>query len=96
MRLEIGEVEIGSWIQLLNSTHTLVSPTPTTLEGYLLVLESSMSVSFVSEYIAVSGIGIYGNPLVQSKICEKVKFTKQLFLSPVVLFHILIPFTAVS
>ena len=50
MRLEKGEVEIGSWIQLLNSTHTLVSPTPTTLEGYLLVLESSMSVSFVSEY----------------------------------------------
>ena len=35
---------------MLNSTHTLVSPTPTTLEGYLLEFESSMSVSFVSEY----------------------------------------------
>ena len=35
---------------MLNSTHTLVSPTPTTLEGYLLELESSMSVSFVAEY----------------------------------------------
>ena len=33
-----------------NSTHTLVSPTPTTLEGYLLEFEWSMSVSFVSEY----------------------------------------------
>ena len=50
MRLEKGEVEIGSGIQMLNSTHTLVSPTPTTLEGYLLKFESSMSVSFVSEY----------------------------------------------
>ena len=34
---------------MLNSTHTLVSPTPTTLERYLLEFESSMSVSFVSE-----------------------------------------------
>ena len=50
MRLEKGEVEIGSRIQMLNSTHTLVSPTPTALEGYLLEFESSMSVSFVSEY----------------------------------------------
>ena len=50
MRLEKGEVEIGSRIQMLNSTHTLVSPTPTTHEGYLLEFESSMSVSFVSEY----------------------------------------------
>ena len=50
MGLEKGEVEIGSRIQKLNSTHTLVSPTPTTLEGYLLEFESSMSVSFVSEY----------------------------------------------
>ena len=50
MRLEKGEVEIGSRIQMLNSTHTLVSPTPTTLERYLLEFESSMSVSFVSEY----------------------------------------------
>ena len=30
--------------------HIAVSPTPTTLEGYLLEFESSMSVSFVSEY----------------------------------------------
>ena len=37
-------------MQMLNSTHTLVSPTPTTLERYLLEFESSMSVSFVSEY----------------------------------------------
>ena len=50
MRLEKGEVEIGSRIQMLNSTHTLASPTPTTLERYLLEFESSMSVSFVSEY----------------------------------------------
>ena len=50
MRLEKGEVEIGSRIQMLNSTHILVSPTPTTLEGYLLEFKSSMSVSFVSEY----------------------------------------------
>ena len=50
MRLEKGEVEIGSRIQMLNSTHTLVNPTPTTLERYLLEFESSMSVSFVSEY----------------------------------------------
>ena len=50
VRLEKGEVEIGSRIQMLNSTHTLVSPTPTALEGYLLESESSMSVSFVSEY----------------------------------------------
>ena len=35
---------------MLNSTHTFVSPTPTTLEGYLLEFESSISVSFVSEY----------------------------------------------
>ena len=35
---------------MLDSTHTLVSPTPTTLEGYLIEFESSMSVSFVSEY----------------------------------------------
>ena len=50
VRLEKGEVEIRSRIQMLNSTHTLVSPTPTALEGYLLEFESSMSVSFVSEY----------------------------------------------
>ena len=50
MRLEKVEVEIGSCIQMLNSTHTLVSPTPATLEQYLLEFESSMSVSFVSEY----------------------------------------------
>ena len=37
-------------MQMLNSTHTLVSPTPTTLERYLLEFESSMSVSFISEY----------------------------------------------
>ena len=37
-------------MQMLNSTHTLVSPTPTTLRRYLLEFESSMSVSFVSEY----------------------------------------------
>ena len=37
-------------MHMLNSTHTLVSPTPTTLERYLLEFESSMSVSFVSEY----------------------------------------------
>ena len=35
---------------MLNSTHTLANPTPTTLERYLLEFESSMSVSFVSEY----------------------------------------------
>ena len=35
---------------MLNSARTLVSPTPTTLERYLLEFESSMSVSFVSEY----------------------------------------------
>ena len=35
---------------MLNSTHTFVSPNPTTLERYLLELESSMSESFVSEY----------------------------------------------
>ena len=35
---------------MLNSTHTFVSPTPTTLEGYLLEFKSSMSLSFVSEY----------------------------------------------
>ena len=50
VRLEKGEVEIGSWIQMLNSTHTLASPTSTTLERYLLEFESSMSVRFVSEY----------------------------------------------
>ena len=37
-------------MQMLNSTHTLASPTPTTLERYLLEFESSMSVSFISEY----------------------------------------------
>ena len=35
---------------MLTSTHTLDSPTPATLEGYLLEGESSMIVSFVSEY----------------------------------------------
>ena len=39
---------------MLNSTHTLASPTPTTLERYLLEFESSMSVSFVSEYSRLS------------------------------------------
>ena len=33
-----------------SSTYTLVSPTPTTLKGYLLEFESSMNESFVSEY----------------------------------------------
>ena len=42
---------------MLDSTHTLVSPTPTTLEGYLLEFESSMSVSFVSEYSRKSVTG---------------------------------------
>ena len=40
---------------MLNSTHTLVSPTPTTLERYLLEFELSMSVSFVSEYSRKAG-----------------------------------------
>ena len=43
-------------MQMLNSTHTLVSPTPTTLERYLLEFESSMSVSFVSEYSRKSSV----------------------------------------
>ena len=43
-------------MQMLNSTHTLVSPTPTTLERYLLEFESSMSVSFVSEYSRLTSI----------------------------------------
>ena len=47
---------------MLNSTHTLVSPTPTTLEGYLLEFESSMSVSFVSEYSRKSCFAKINNP----------------------------------
>ena len=42
------------------------------------------------------GKSIYGSPLVQSKKSKKVHFTKQLLLSSVDLFHISIPFKAIS
>ena len=46
---ELREIKVIIIIIMI-ITHTLVSPTPTTIEGYLLEFESSMSVSFVSEY----------------------------------------------
>ena len=65
---------------MLNSTHTLVSPTPTTLERYLLEFESSMSVSFVSEYSRKSSVPpLDHNGIVNTEEEEKVNILNTFF-----------------
>ena len=55
-----------------------------------------VSFSKANSFIVSCKNSIYGSTLVQSKIWEKLNFTKMLVLSTIVLFHSLISLTAIN